>query len=161
MAFILKLVTLTLTLKTFERLVPLVFFYVLLNFSLCTLQSRVPRMQKLRTAWWEHRAIKGSLFLRSEYSFGCCACLQGFYTLPSFCLLGSFNFIFSKFLQSSTVECVLKSESEFSLAVGMHFVSPWCDPSRLTGCKTSSIYLSFIPWQCFSSAIGSLMSARL
>ena len=48
--------------------------------------------------WWELRATKGSLLLslysRSEYSFACCACLQGFY-LPSFCLPGSFNFLFS------------------------------------------------------------------
>ena len=37
---------------------------------------------------------------------------------------GSFNFIYSKFLQSSTVECVLSSESEFVLEVGIRFVSP-------------------------------------
>ena len=45
-------------------------------------------------------------------SFACCVCLQGF-NLPSFCLPSSFfNFIFSKFLQSSTMEC---SELEFVL----------------------------------------------
>ena len=38
------------------------------------------------------------------------ACLQGFY-LPSFCLPGSFNFIFSEVLQSAMVECVLNGES--------------------------------------------------
>ena len=50
----------------------------------------------------------------------CCACFhfQGFY-LPCFFLPGSFNFIFSKFLQSSTAEFVLNSESEFSLVVGI------------------------------------------
>ena len=49
---------------------------------------------------------KSSLkLLRSlEYSFACSARLQGSY-LPSFCLPGSFNFIFSKLPQSSTVEC--------------------------------------------------------
>ena len=53
---------------------------------------------------------------KSEYSFACCACLQ-----RGFCLPGSFNFIFPKFLPkflnfifpnfllSSTVECVLKA----------------------------------------------------
>ena len=76
-----------------------------------------------------------------NYSFACCACLQGFY-IPSFCLPGSFNFIFPKFLQSSTVECVLSTESECVLVVGIQFVSPWYDPSRLTGRKTSSISLS-------------------
>ena len=44
------------------------------------------------------------------------------------CMLfpSSFNFIFSKFLQSSTVEleCVLNSESRFLLVVEIHFVSP-------------------------------------
>ena len=49
---------------------------------------------------------------RNIASFTSCACLQGVYP-PSFCLPGSFHFIFfSKFLQSSTaVECVLNSES--------------------------------------------------
>ena len=40
-------------------------------------------------------------------------------------LPSSFDLISSKFLQSSTVECVLISESEVSLVVvGIHFVSP-------------------------------------
>ena len=43
--------------------------------------------------------------------------------LPSFYLPGSFNFVFPKFLQSSTVECVLSSEY-FLVVVGIHFVSP-------------------------------------
>ena len=38
--------------------------------------------------------------------------------------LGSFNFISSKFIRSSTVECVLSCESEILLVVGIHFVSP-------------------------------------
>ena len=71
---------------------------------------------------------------RSEYSFACCACLQGF-CLPRLGLPGSFNFIFSKCFQSSTVECVLNIESEVSLAVGIQVVFPWYDPSRLTGQK--------------------------
>ena len=41
------------------------------------------------------------------------------------------------------MECVLLcSESEFVLVVGIHFVSPRYDPSRLTGWKTSSTSLS-------------------
>ena len=78
-----------------------------------------------------------------EYSFTCCVYLQSNY-LPSFCLPSSVRFNFSKFLRSSTVECVLNSRSEFSLVVlvGIHFVSPSYDLSRLTGRKTSSIYLS-------------------
>ena len=58
-----------------------------------------------------------------EYSFACFACLQGFY-LHGVCLPGSFNFVFHKFLQSSTVECVFNSESELLLVVGIHLVSP-------------------------------------
>ena len=44
--------------------------------------------------------------------------------LPCFYLPGSFGFISPEFLQSSTVECVLSSESGCLLVVGMHFVSP-------------------------------------
>ena len=55
---------------------------------------------------------------------------QGFY-LPSFCLTDSFRFILSNFFQSSTVECVLNSECEFLLVVGIHCVLPWYDHSRL------------------------------
>ena len=44
------------------------------------------RRQKLKP-WWEPRDVKGSLSLikacgRSEYSFGCCACLTGLLYLP-------------------------------------------------------------------------------
>ena len=60
----------------------------------------------------------------------------GLLYLPSFCLPGSFYFIFSEFLQSSTVECVLNRESEFSLVVGILFVS---DPLQLAGHNASSI----------------------
>ena len=72
----------------------------------------VPRMQKLRVpvlgSWGYPRIPFCLASSRSECSFTCCACLQGFYW-PSFriCLPGSFNIIFLKFLQSSTVECVL------------------------------------------------------
>ena len=55
--------------------------------------------------------------------------------------------ILPKFLQSSTVECVLSNnlnKAEFVLVVGIHFVSPRYDPSRLTGLKISSIYLSAV-----------------
>ena len=45
-------------------------------------------------------------------------------TLPGFCLPGSFNFIFSTFLQSSTMACALASESDFSLVVEIHFLWP-------------------------------------
>ena len=41
-----------------------------------------------------------------------------------YCLPSSVNFIYSQFLQSSTVESVLNSESEFSLVAGIHFVLP-------------------------------------
>ena len=74
--------------------------------------------------------------------------------LPSFCLPSSFNSISPKFLQSSTVVCVLlllSSESEFVLVVEMHFLSPWCDPSWLTGRKTSSVSLIYptpFPFRC-------------
>ena len=67
----------------------------------------------------------------------------------SFCLPGSFNFIAPPlnliFTQSSTVECVQSSESDFVLvAGGTHLVSPWYDPSRLTGRKTSSMYILYM-----------------
>ena len=94
--------------------------------------------------WWEPRAIIASLFL-SLYLVRVYIALRAVSAyLPNFCLPvpDSFNFIFSKFLQSSTVECVLNSESKIILVVGIHFVSPWYDPSRLTGRKTSSIYVS-------------------
>ena len=39
------------------------------------------------------------------------------------------------------MECVLSSESEFLLVLGIHFVVTWYDPLLLTGHKTSSIYL--------------------
>ena len=75
---------------------------------------------------------------RSEHSFACCACLQGFY-LPIVCLPGSFNFIFPKCLQSSTVECVLSSAVNQTVYLSSEqilfrpFVSTLCyDPSRLT-----------------------------
>ena len=42
--------------------------------------------------------------------------------IPSFCNPGSFDFIFSKFLQFSTVKCVLNSESELLLVVGILFL---------------------------------------
>ena len=35
----------------------------------------------------------------------------------------------------------LSCESECLLVLGIQFVSPRYDPSRLTGCKTSSIYI--------------------
>ena len=61
---------------------------------------------------------------------------------------GSFNFIFPKFLQSSSVECGLSCESKFWLVVGIHFVSPWYGPSRLTGRKHQvSIYLPLFFWE--------------
>ena len=44
------------------------------------------------------------------------------FSLPNFCLPGSVNFIFPKFLQSSMVECVLSCELIFLLLVGLHFV---------------------------------------
>ena len=50
--------------------------------------------------------------------------LTGLLPTYSFCLPGSFNFIFSKFFQPSTVECVFSSESEFLLEVGIPFVAP-------------------------------------
>ena len=63
--------------------------------------------------------------------------------IPS--LPGSFNFIFPTFLQSSMVECLLSSESEFVLVARIRLFSPWYDvPSQLTGRKTSSFYLSSI-----------------
>ena len=40
--------------------------------------------------------------------------------------------------------CRLSSESEFLLAVGIHFVSPSYGPSWLTGRKTSSIYVLYM-----------------
>ena len=85
-----------------------------------------------------------SVILFHCFTYAVPACTQGFY-LPSFCLPGLFNFILSTFLQSSMVECVLIGESELLLVVGIHFVSPCYDPSRLTGCKTSSIYLQIYP----------------
>ena len=68
------------------------------------------------------------------------------------CLLTGLSYLVSAFLahsssfspnlsKSSTVECVLSSKSEFLLVIGIHFVSPWYDPSRLTGRKTASISL--------------------
>ena len=68
---------------------------------------------------------------------------MAFNYLPSFCLPGSLNFVSPKFVQSSTVECVLSCESDFVLVIGigLHFVSPWYDPSRLTGRKTSNVCL--------------------
>ena len=42
---------------------------------------------------------------------------RAFYTYLVSCFPGSFNFIFSKFLESSIVECVFNSESEFLLIV--------------------------------------------
>ena len=61
---------------------------------------------------------------------------------PSFCLPGSFNFIFLQFLQSSTVEWVSSSEWEFILVVGIHFVSPWYDPQPFAFNYISLLYLS-------------------
>ena len=55
---------------------------------------------------------------------GLSAVRDGSFYLPSFCLSGSFNFIFPTVLQSSTVECVLNSEPEVLLVVGIHFVRP-------------------------------------
>ena len=111
--------------------------------QICTPPPPPLQIQKLSAPWWEPRASKGSLFLscssRSEYSFSCCACLQGF-CVPSYYLSDSFDFIFSKFLQSATVECILNSQSEFSLVVGIHFVSPFYDPSRLTGRRKYIFY---------------------
>ena len=57
--------------------------------------------------------------------------------IPSFCLPGLFNFIFSKCLECSTVECVLNSE--FLFVGGLHYVSPGYDTSRLTGRKAPSV----------------------
>ena len=58
---------------------------------------------------------------RSIHSFACCACWQVF-CLLCFCLPDSFNFIFLKLLQSSTVECVIKSTI---LLVATYFVVDW------------------------------------
>ena len=62
--------------------------------------------------------------------------------LPSFCLPSSFNFIFSKVLQSLYGGMCISSESEFVLVAGIHFVLPWHKTLRLAGRKTSNIYLS-------------------
>ena len=67
----------------------------------------------------------------NNYSRACCACLQGFYLIPSFCLSGSFNFIFPNFFYFSTVGCVLSGKSEFSLVAGIQFVLSWYDSSWL------------------------------
>ena len=37
---------------------------------------------------------------------------------------------------------VINRESECLLVLAIHLVSPWYDPSWLSGCKTSSVYLS-------------------
>ena len=46
------------------------------------------------------------------------------------------------------------STSEFLLVVGIRFVSPWYDLSRLTGHKTSSIYLAMYPSSSSRSQCG-------
>ena len=48
---------------------------------------------------------------RSEYSLACWACWQDVY-LPSICLPGSVCFLLPNLFRSSTVECVIISESE-------------------------------------------------
>ena len=57
------------------------------------------------------------------------------------------------------------SEAEMLLVVGIHFVSPWYDPSRLTGRKkTSSIYLSvyiYLSTDVCSSCVGQVSSAKM
>ena len=65
-------------------------------------------------------------------------------SVPSFCLPGCFAFIFPKLLRPSTVECVIKKYYLFNIlfVVAIHFISPWCYPSRFAGRKTSWIYLS-------------------
>ena len=110
-----------------------------------------PWMQKLKASLVGVQGFRRFPLLlacsRSEYSFPCYTCLQGFY-LPSFCRPGSFNFIFPKFLQSSLVECVSSWESEFvKLVVGIYFGSPWSMTLRGSlGVKHQvSIYLSFSP----------------
>ena len=55
------------------------------------------------------------------------------------------------------VKCVLSSESEFSLVVGIHFVSPWYDLLWLTGHETWSIclfILSTYALDCVKFSIG-------
>ena len=104
--------------------------FIIFTLSVCVcvcvcvrVHGGVPRMQKWKPSWWEPRAIKGFLIpltcSTSKYSFTCCACLQlhGFY-LPSFCI----QFYFP---QSSTVECVLSSESEFLL---LYLYGTWLHP---------------------------------
>ena len=90
--------------------------------------------------------------------------LTGLLLTYSFCLPGSFNFFFSKCLQSLMMECVLNSKSAFLLLVGIHFVSPWYIhmPSWLTRRKRSRIYLSvlnpYVPcWCCIISICPVLM----
>ena len=107
-------------------------------------KSGVPPLQKLRTPWWEHRTIKRTVFLSlywSEYSFVCCR--------PAYMV---FTYLVSAVPAHSTSLpkvspilnrlCVFSSELKNILVVGIHFVSPWHDPSRLSGRKSSSIYLS-------------------
>ena len=58
-------------------------------------------------------------------------------------LVSAFPAHSTSFSQISSIlkwgKCVLNSESEFSLVVGIHFVSPWYDPSWLTGCKSHQV----------------------
>ena len=84
----------------------------------------VLQMQKLRALLLGPRAVKKVPSVVGQNIALHAVPAHRFSYLPSFCLPGSCNFVSSKFLQSAMVECVLSSESEFVLVVGIHFVSP-------------------------------------
>ena len=81
-------------------------------------------------------------------AFTCCACFQGFYYLVSAFLAHSTSFSQNVFQSSMAIHspaCVLSSESEFLLMVGIHFFYPDMTLRSLLGVKHQVSILSVCP----------------
>ena len=95
----------------------------------------VPRMQKFKAFLIGAQGYQRFPLLyacRSEYSFGCCACLQGFDTYLVSAFPAHSTSFFPKFLQIFNgwmCFILLSIESTILLVVGIHFISPRKDCS--------------------------------